>query len=188
MDRRIKKTQILLKETLTNLIEKKELRNITVSELCELANINRGTFYLHYVDIYDMIEKFEKAIVDDLIKIIEKNSPISADYYILPVLIQVIEYLYKDMRFVKAMLSKNGDSHFLEQLKRTMLVQTKQSLPAFAPKFDETFIRFLTVFIVSGGAGVFQEWLNDDCRVPLKSVIFPCEVMISSGISKISSY
>ncbi|MGD9605469.1 MAG: TetR/AcrR family transcriptional regulator [Bacilli bacterium] len=185
MDRRIKKTQILLKETLTTLIEQKELRNITVSELCELANINRGTFYLHYLDIYDMIEQFEKAIVGDLAAIIEKNSPISAEYYILPVLIQVIEYLYKDMRFVKAMLSKNGDLHFLEQLKTTMLAQTKKSLPEFPKKYDETFIKILTIFIVSGGAGVFQEWLNGDFQVPLKSIIYPCEIMITSGISKI---
>ena len=51
MDRRIKKTHILLKKTLTELIEEKELRKITVSEFCERANINRGTFYLHFLDI-----------------------------------------------------------------------------------------------------------------------------------------
>ncbi|OPZ33056.1 MAG: hypothetical protein BWY97_00959 [Tenericutes bacterium ADurb.BinA124] len=186
MDRRIKKTHILLKKTLTELIEEKELRKITVSELCERANINRGTFYLHFLDIYDMIEQFQKAIISDLVAIIEKNNPISADYYILPVLLQVIEYLNKDMRFVKAMLSPNGDWHFLEHLKHTMIEQTKQSLPPFPKKYDEVFIRFLTVFIVSGAAGVFHEWLNDNCRVPLKAVINPCEIMISSAISKIT--
>ena len=72
MDRRIKKTHILLKKTLTELIEEKELRKITVSELCERANINRGTFYLHFLDIYDMIEQFQKAIISDLVAIIEK--------------------------------------------------------------------------------------------------------------------
>jgi AcrR family transcriptional regulator len=186
MDRRIKKTQLLLKETLTTLMEQKELRNITVRELTDLANINRGTFYLHYLDIYDMIEQFEEEIVSDLLGIVEKNSPISADYYILPVLIQVIEYLYNDMRFCKAMLGKNGDLQFLEKLKTTMMKQTRGSLPINQKKYDETFIRFLTVFIVSGGAGVFQEWLNDDCQVPLKSVISPCEIMITSGISKMN--
>lgn len=186
MDRRIKKTQKLLKQTLTTLMEQKELRTITVRELTDLANINRGTFYLHYLDIYDMIDQFEDEIVQDLLEIVEKNSPISADYYILPVLLQVIEYLYKDMHFCKAMLGKNGDLHFLEKLKKTMIKQTRRSIPIHSSKFDETFMRFLTVFIVSGGAGVFQEWLNDDCQVPLKSVITPCEIMITSGISKMN--
>jgi len=186
MDRRIKKTKDLLKETLTELMEEKELRNISVRELTERANINRGTFYLHFQDIYDMIDQFEDEIISSLLSIIEKNSPISADYYILPVLLQVVEYLYKDMRFCKALLGKNGDSNFLSKLKTPMMKQARSSFPHFQKKYDETFVRFLTVFIVSGGAGVFQEWFNEGCKVPLRSVIAPCEIMITSGIEKIS--
>jgi len=186
MDRRIKKTRDLLKETLTGLMEEKELRNISVRELTDRANINRGTFYLHYQDIYEMIDQLEDEIIFNLLAIIEKNSPISADYYILPILLQVIEYLYKDMRFCKALLGKNGDSNFLAKLKTPMMKQARRSLPNFNQKYDETFVRFLTVFIVSGGAGVFQEWFNESCKVPLRSVIAPCEVMITSGIEKIT--
>ncbi len=53
-DRRKRKTKALLRQTLTRLLLEKDLKDITISELTELADINRGTFYLHYRDIYDL--------------------------------------------------------------------------------------------------------------------------------------
>jgi AcrR family transcriptional regulator len=47
-DRRIKRTRYLLVHALTSLMLKKSIKDITVKELCESVDINRGTFYLHY--------------------------------------------------------------------------------------------------------------------------------------------
>jgi len=185
MDRRINKTKQVLKETLTDLLEEKELRKISIKELTEKSNINRGTFYLHYLDIYDMIDKLENEIVTDLINIIESNNPFDIDNYFLPVLLKAVEYLYSDMRFCKALIGPNGDLSFLEKLKKIMIEQTFKTYKKIGKNRDKVFLQYLTTFIVSGGIGAFQEWLNGDCKVPLKSVIEPCEIMISNGIKNI---
>lgn len=57
MDRRTKYTLTTIKDSMLKLMEKKEISKITVTELCNLADINRATFYKYYVDIYDLIEK-----------------------------------------------------------------------------------------------------------------------------------
>ena len=54
-DRRTKRTKLLLKNAFTELLSMKTLNEISVKELCELADINRGTFCLHYQDIYDLL-------------------------------------------------------------------------------------------------------------------------------------
>ena len=61
-DRRVLKTKAQLRTALTGLLEKKPLQEITVKELCEACDINRGTFYLHYPDVRALLDE----IVDDL--------------------------------------------------------------------------------------------------------------------------
>ena len=74
MDRRVRKTRKLLKEALVALMTEKDFRKITVTELTKKADINRGTFYLHYFDIYDLLEEMENEALDYIKKIIEKYS------------------------------------------------------------------------------------------------------------------
>ena len=66
VDRRVRRTKKLLKESLATLLLEKKLNDITVKEIVELADINRGTFYLHYRDVYDMLSKIENEILDEM--------------------------------------------------------------------------------------------------------------------------
>ena len=54
MDLRIEKTEKGIKNAFIELRSKKPLEKITVRELCEIARINKSTFYSHYKDIYDL--------------------------------------------------------------------------------------------------------------------------------------
>jgi AcrR family transcriptional regulator len=59
-DRRVRRTKKLLTQALTELMQQKQVKEITVKELTDLADMNRGTFYLYYKDIYDMLESIEE--------------------------------------------------------------------------------------------------------------------------------
>ena len=58
-DRRVRRTKALLLQGLMQLMETKDVKDISVKELSDLADINRGTFYLHYSDVYDMLAQLE---------------------------------------------------------------------------------------------------------------------------------
>ena len=63
-DRRVRKTKKrLCRRALAALWPEKPLKSITVREISELADINRGTFYLHYSDVFDMVEKLQNDIL-----------------------------------------------------------------------------------------------------------------------------
>ncbi len=55
-DRRTRYTRQTIRDTMLHLMEEKPFRKITVTELCRLAEINRGTFYLHYLDAEDVLD------------------------------------------------------------------------------------------------------------------------------------
>ena len=58
------KTRTLIKNVFAEMLsEKKELSNISVKELCERADISRGTFYSHYDDIYGVAEDYENELI-----------------------------------------------------------------------------------------------------------------------------
>ena len=54
-DRRVRRTKQLIKQSLIELMHEKPFKDITVKDITERADLNRGTFYLHYVDIYDLL-------------------------------------------------------------------------------------------------------------------------------------
>ena len=54
-DRRVRRTQKLLKDSLVTLMQEKEFKNISVKDITDRADLNRGTFYLHYTDTYHLL-------------------------------------------------------------------------------------------------------------------------------------
>lgn len=64
MDRRTRRTRLLLQEALLRLLADKPLNRITVTELTELADVNRVTFYAHYHDVYDMFDQLRLDLID----------------------------------------------------------------------------------------------------------------------------
>ena len=78
-DRRVRRTKKLLTQALTQLLQEKQISEITVRELTDLADMNRGTFYLYYRDIFDMLEKIEDSMfeaLDDIVSL-HQNDDVS---------------------------------------------------------------------------------------------------------------
>ncbi|MDN7240837.1 TetR/AcrR family transcriptional regulator [Planococcus sp. N028] len=65
-DLRVVKTKEALQEALLTLLNQKTLISISVTEICKLAKINRGTFYSHYGQIEELFEEYFKGIMKDL--------------------------------------------------------------------------------------------------------------------------
>ena len=74
MDRRVRKTRALLLQGLVKMLETHDIQDISVKELTELVDINRGTFYLHYDDIYDMLHKIEDEMFLEFNEIMEQKN------------------------------------------------------------------------------------------------------------------
>lgn len=62
-DLRVTKTRRLIKATFLELVQAKPIQKITVTELAKRAEISKGTFYLHYLDIYDLYNQMVEETV-----------------------------------------------------------------------------------------------------------------------------
>ena len=61
-------------------MEQKSVKEVTVKELTDLVNINRSTFYLHYTDIYHMLESIENELFEEILHTIHAHpvSPLTS--------------------------------------------------------------------------------------------------------------
>lgn len=73
VDRRIRKTKSQLKSGLAQLMMEKSINEISVKELVEKVDINRSTFYLHYSDIYNLLDEVENDMLKEITHIIETH-------------------------------------------------------------------------------------------------------------------
>ncbi len=76
MDYRIEKTKRSIYNAFLEVRSKKPLERVTVKELCDKAQINKSTFYVYYDDVYDLSDKIEKEIVENIIHSIDAPEDI----------------------------------------------------------------------------------------------------------------
>ncbi|MDO4537917.1 MAG: TetR/AcrR family transcriptional regulator [Coriobacteriales bacterium] len=79
MDLRAKKTERALREAFLALRAEKPLERISVRELCERAEVGKGTFYLHYHSVYDLSEQLQRTVVEDILAALEDPQLILTD-------------------------------------------------------------------------------------------------------------
>ena len=73
-------TKIDLRNALSQLLLQQNFESITIRQLTETAGINRGTFYLHYVDKYDMFEQMKTELVQELDSLFVEGSPVKVNF------------------------------------------------------------------------------------------------------------
>lgn len=100
MTQRKTETKTYLKAALTALLAEKHFEDITVSDLTQKAGINRGTFYLHYKDKFEMMNQLKNETLDDLYCLLNQTA-IYTDTR--AVLIQTLSYLLLHREFVTAL-------------------------------------------------------------------------------------
>ena len=119
-DRRVRRTKKLLTQALTQLLQQKQVNEITVKELTDLADMNRGTFYLYYKDIFDMIEKIEDELFENLNGIIALRENEDVSEQAKPILRDLFAFIEDNQEMCRVLLSPNGDMNFLHRLNEVM--------------------------------------------------------------------
>lgn len=116
------KTKIKIKTSLIELINIKDLGLISISDITRMAKINRGTFYLHYRDKYDLIDQIKLEEIQHIKGILltdDNPSNLEDPLEIIPYhsILEALIYVKKNINLIRSLASEVGDSNFLEMIK-----------------------------------------------------------------------
>ena len=180
-DRRVRRTKTLLIQSLTRLLMEKELRDISVLELTELADVNRGTFYLHYKDIYDLYEKTENEILDMFNNIIKKHQRKTSKGIPFPAVLDALEFMSENADICLAILRTNGTS-FLSRLIEMNKPKNPDEWKLVFGEGKEGLYEFYYSFITSGCVGVLRSWFMNGMKESPKKMAELIERMMINTI------
>lgn len=163
-DRRVTRTKAAIRQALTELMEEKGFDALTVKDVTTRAQINRGTFYLHYRDKYDLLEQSEQELIRGLIAILSTIRSFDVDHLeqSFHYIVRVIEYLGEHADFLKTILGPKGDISFHSLLK-TMMTEhlfEKNVVPFIKKENALVPTEYLVAYIASAHFGIIQQWLT----------------------------
>ncbi|MFD1175386.1 TetR/AcrR family transcriptional regulator C-terminal domain-containing protein [Paenibacillus puldeungensis] len=181
-DRRIRKTKKALKEGLTSLMSEKSIKNISVKELTEKVDINRGTFYLHYKDVFDMVEQLEAEMLKDFTKVMESHTASKLNEQPLPLLTDIFLFLKENAPMCAALLSSNGDIAFANHLKEIVREKCLKDWRELFHNGKVNNFEYFYSFILSGCIGLFETWLKNGLVETPEQMAKLAEEMITYGI------
>ena len=162
-DRRVRKTKRLLRQGLSQLMLEKSIKDITVRELAELVDINRGTFYIHYRDIYDMVAQLEEEIFGEITEILDRHrhaDNTDIEQQAQAFLEDLFSYVAENREMCLALLGQNGDIAFLRNLQTMIHTECLKALVDNFPQAKPQNIEYLYEYMSAGSTALMRAWLS----------------------------
>lgn len=166
-DIRIVKTKRAIKKSFFELMNEIGFSKINVTKIIERAEINRNTFYSHYLDKYDLLEKIVDELMDGF-QSIAADAPIdqlmSRDYTSKPLTVyitQLIGYIHENGELFMLLISDKGDPSVIGKLREMMRCVwiEKDVLDKFSIPQNYVFAAQIGMVI-----GLIEEWVKNGYR------------------------
>lgn len=144
-----------IKKALISLLEQKQdISEITVSEIVELADVNRGTFYNHYNNIMDVVEELENNLLDGLTSCFKATD--------IRGFIKSLTMFFRENGEACKAIAKDLSRIVFDSLKIRFLIQMK----TIQPNIDE----FKMLFIINGLAGIYFNYFENRINLSLDDI------------------
>lgn len=151
-NKRRKNSQKNIENAFIELLQIKELNQISVTDICKLAHLNRSTFYANYIDIYDLADKVKENLEHEVATIYENeivNKYNSNDF------LKLFTHIKENQLFYKTYFKLGFDNNY-----KIFQYDTNLSKKYFNNKF----INYHIEFFRNGLNSVIKLWLNNNCQ------------------------
>ena len=163
LDIRTLKTQSIIQETLKKILLNKDVKDITVYELCKEANINRGTFYNHYPSVEALVEDVEERVIGTVLAMLEFNKELFSPGHTYEFFLKLAAGLKRQKELWKLFSSTKGNYRILERLKGYLEKYVRGFLGE-SGEDKETFSFRVRIYLDSL-IRLFLEWMEGSMKI-----------------------
>lgn len=153
-NKRKRESKEKIEKVFVELIEEKELNEITVTDICKRTNLNRSTFYANYLDIYDLADKIREKLemeVDNLYKEEKANNFNSNNF------LKLFQNVKENQLFYKTYFKLNMDTE-------AKIGEYKYDTNLAKTFYHEKYIEYHLEFFKAGFNAIVKKWLYNGCK------------------------
>lgn len=186
-DRRILKTKRAIYEALVELMQKKKLNSITVTELAAAANINRKTFYTYYSTVNDVLDEVINELISSLKDLM---YTMSEDYNMLSpqTLFAFLNTIMSDVDIVRALFTSDNGNMLFNKLQKALQETLLKELIDNDIKMNIPPEQYplISSFVAGGMIYVYYEWITNPNGTSLDEMARTLTTLIISGVHAFS--
>ncbi len=171
----------LINAALADLLQEKPLDKITVTDVVNRAQINRGTFYAHYADIPDVINHLIQNTFSNIREVLAQQSGPFTN--ISRALVQCIQsILEEDLDFYKKIMNSSAAALMQDQLINVVLDYLIQHETDYFRGDHEQFI-LIVRFCAGGLSSLYHDWFAGKLPITLTELTNKAEALLGWIIS-----
>ena len=141
-----------IEQVLIEFLQAKELNQISVSDICKKANLNRSTFYANYTDIYELADTIKEKLEANVAELYKDEiaKGFNSNNYLL-----LFQHIKENQIFYRTYFKLGYDEKY-------KIIQYDYDLAK--KHFDNKFIDYHMEFFKSGLTKIIKLWLQNDCK------------------------
>lgn len=174
-DARVRYTKMVITQSFVKLLKEKSVNRITVKEICSMAEINRATFYKHYLDVYDLLDKIEEQFLKELNEVLNarENNTLKDTLTFIMVSFKAEEEMYSSIA------SPNGDPAFPKKIFDACYHFVRPHT-ADSKTLTEAQKEWIYCFAAYGCNGILTRWISSGMKEPISEVADFAERLITN--------
>ncbi len=180
-DQRVRLTKAMIKHAFLDLLSTKNIRHISVRELCEKAQINRATFYSHYMDIYDLKEQLENQLIESIIEVFKNVMEKNRNNLLSPEIFATVFSLLRENSELCTILLNCGDEIIDKCVQMSQNIFMDIYKVHFANATEEKLNAYF-LFVSSGCIAMVKKWLLYNPEMPASKVADVVAGIMQKGI------
>lgn len=151
----------LLKETLLQVLENKDISKVSITELCQKSEINRTTFYQHYNAPQDILLDIES----DIIEKIKNLAPLlTSAKDVKAYLVEICSYLYSNAAIVRTLIRTNSDANLVRLINNIYMSVSYKEAVDNETALDDDSMKLIAASFAGGGYYLIRSWLMEDIQ------------------------
>jgi len=151
---------------LLELLKTRPIGKVTVTEICTAADVSRGTFYLHYQDPRDLLEKTEDSLIADLEASYKTKAPTRDP-------VQIWSAILEDMlayRELSEIFFSDSGSTFVTKCLTQIRPYTKALCRIIFPEKTDRELDLIHTFYEYGSANLIGTWVRGGFAEPVEQI------------------
>lgn len=171
----------LIRQAFVDLLEEKDFARITVTDIVNRADINRGTFYAHYTDTRAVLEEIENEFIGRLEEAFSDFRYQEFFHNPMPILNRIAEWMQSDADNYRILLRTSGYGGFLDKLQDIFLNHTMEdsSIPNEVKKRPS--FQLQVRYLAAGTGSLYLAWLRGQLDMSLEEISNEAGRMIRSS-------